>query len=112
MWKKALKSTTPSFIIYDTVVVADSLPHLQNMMDLMDGQYGLNINVTKAKVVVFSKLVPWRAILQINNQVVEQVPSVKYLGALVNENSDPKKGNQIKDRTGQKDIHFHEELPH
>jgi len=29
-------------------------------------------------------------ILQINNQAVEQVPSVKYLGALVNKNSDPK----------------------
>jgi len=41
-------------------------------------------------VVVFSKLVSWGAILQINNQAVEQVPPIKYLGALVNENSDPK----------------------
>jgi len=75
----------------DTVVVADSLPHLQNMMDLIaehSTQYGLHINVAKIKVVVFSKA-PRRAILQINNQAVEQVPSVKYL-ALVNENCDPK----------------------
>jgi len=41
---------------YDTVVVADRVPHLQNMMDLIvEHSTHQHINVAKTKVVVFSK---------------------------------------------------------
>ena len=52
-------------------------------------QYGLHINVNKTKLVVFSKT-PGKTVLRINNKVVEQVSSIKYLGALVNDACDPK----------------------
>lgn len=52
-------------------------------------RYGLHVNVTKTKVVDFSKESN-QDTLQINNNRVEQVSSIKYLGITVNEDSNSK----------------------
>lgn len=76
----------------DTVVIADKLSTLQNMIDRImqySEQFGLFMNVSKTKVMVFSKS-KVNATLKISGDIVEQVSSLKYLGAVVNEQCNPK----------------------
>lgn len=58
----------------DTVVPADSLPHLQSMINRIvehSMQHGLQMNVAKTKIVIFSKTSKL-ATLRINNSVVQR----------------------------------------
>ena len=85
----------------DTIILASSLPTLQRIMDLIvehSEQYDFHMNVSKTKVIVFSKK-PKRVTLRIHNSTVEQVPFLKYLGILVNEQCEPKK--EIRSRVEQ-----------
>ena len=77
----------------DTVVIASSLSELQHLMDAIVGhreRYGLYINISKTKLMVFSKVqIP--AVLRIHNNIVEQVSCFRYLGALVSSSCDSTK---------------------
>lgn len=53
-------------------------------------EYGLHMNTTKTKLMVFSKkFLP--ANLYIKGQLVNQVSTYKYLGCNINDQCDPKK---------------------
>lgn len=76
----------------DTVVIASGLPELQLLMDRIvqhSGRYGLSMNTSKTKLMIFSKT-QIKADLRVCGESIEQVPSLRYLGTLVNQQSDAK----------------------
>lgn len=75
----------------DTVILASSMENLQNLMNLVvthSANYGLQMNIVKTKLVVFSKM-PRQACLLINGDQIQQVPATKYLGVVINRDNDP-----------------------
>lgn len=77
----------------DTVVLASSLPELQLLMDRItqhSESFGLFMNTSKTKVMVFSKREKCVS-LKINDCTVEQVSSFKYLGTNISKQCDPRK---------------------
>ena len=77
----------------DTVLIAESPEDLQAIMDAVvrhSNNNGLSLNVTKTKVLVFSKQRKPVDVV-VNGSRLEQVSSYKYLGAQVNEQCDCKK---------------------
>ena len=77
----------------DTVIIASSLPELQHLIDTIVDyreRYGLYMNISKTKLMVFSKM-QTQAVLRIHNNIVEQASCFKYLGALVSSNCDSTK---------------------
>ena len=77
----------------DTVVLAESAQDLQGLMNQIvrhSENSGLLINTTKTKVMAFTKT-HMRVHLVIDDAVVEQVSSYKYLGSIMNDQCDPKK---------------------
>jgi hypothetical protein len=66
---------------------------LQRLLDAVvekSEPFGLNLNVKKTKVMVFSKKHN-PAVIMVKDEVVEQVPVFKYLGTLADENCDTKR---------------------
>lgn len=75
----------------DTGVISSSLWELQSLMDLIvehSRHLSLHMNTSKTKFLVFSKT-PWPITLRIHGETIAQVSSLKYLGSLVNQQSDP-----------------------
>uniref|UniRef100_A0A8D8LPD3 Craniofacial development protein 2 n=1 Tax=Cacopsylla melanoneura TaxID=428564 RepID=A0A8D8LPD3_9HEMI len=76
----------------DTVLLATNIDDLNNMVNKLSEiskEYGLNINISKTKLMINSKTVN-NAQLQINNTPVELVHHYKYLGFIVNNKCDHK----------------------
>lgn len=74
----------------DTTLISDNLPDLQillNNIQKSSDLYGLNINISKTKIMIISRnKVPYiNAQLVINNNPIERVTSFKYLGAWLTE---------------------------
>lgn len=77
----------------DAAILSDNINDLQFMLDRIvqhSENYGLQINVSKTKLLVFAKT-HINANLLINGNKVEQVNIFKYLGTIVNNQCDPKK---------------------
>ncbi|XP_071580242.1 uncharacterized protein [Temnothorax nylanderi] len=77
----------------DTVVLAENMQDLQNMIDRIvrhSESFGLFMNTTKTKTMVFSKT-HVHAHLIIKGATVEQVSFFKYLGTIMTSLYDPKK---------------------
>lgn len=77
----------------DTIVLAENIQDLQDMMDRIvqcSESFDLSMNTAKTKVLVFSKT-PMHVHLTIKGITVEQVPSFKYLGTIVTNQNYPKK---------------------
>jgi Reverse transcriptase (RNA-dependent DNA polymerase) len=75
----------------DTVVFADSLQSLQDMMNRVtkkSEEYGLRLNTAKTKYMVISKEVIPPGRLTVNNKQIERVNKYKYLGTTVGEQWD------------------------
>lgn len=75
----------------DTIVFADSpqaLQQLINKIARVSKEYGLDINIQKTKIMVISKNKIDNIQLSINNQPIERVPHITYLGTRINENWD------------------------
>lgn len=85
----------------DTVLIASSAQELQNIINSVVSHsetFGLHLNVSKTKIVVFSKT-PISVHLHVKGQAIEQVTSIKYLGANINSQCDSK--NEIRSRIEQ-----------
>lgn len=85
----------------DTVLLAGSLQELQLLVDHVvqhSERYGLYMNGSKTKLLVYSKA-PIKADLMLHGAAVQQVTSLKYLGTTVNQNNDIK--TEIKSRIEQ-----------
>ena len=71
----------------DTVLIADTEEKLQALVQALvraSGERGLNLNVSKTKVMVISKEDDnIEANIRVNGQVLEQVEKYKYLGSVV-----------------------------
>lgn len=77
----------------DTVILAENMHQLQEIMNCIvhhSALHGLQINTTKTKLLIFSKTAVRDEMLYVGGRPIDQVSSYKYLGALVNENNDPK----------------------
>lgn len=90
-----INGTTINNIRYadDTLIMANNLIELQHMMDNVvqhSERFGLQLNVSKTKVIVFAKT-HVAANLYINGEIVEQVAAFKYLGTNINSQSESKK---------------------
>lgn len=73
-------------------MLADNLADLQDLMNRIvrhSEGHGLLMNVSKTKLLVFSKT-NIIANLSINDILVEQVNSFRYLGTIINNQCDPK----------------------
>lgn len=77
----------------DTVIIANDIQELQSIIDSVvhySEMFGLHLNVSKTKLLVFSKT-PINAHLRVKGQTIEQVTSIKYLGANINSQCNPKR---------------------
>lgn len=75
----------------DTVIFADSLENLQILMNRVtesSQRQGLEINITKTKLMIISKSNIPRCHLMINQKPIEQVKKYTYLGTTVNDQWD------------------------
>ncbi|KAJ2952534.1 hypothetical protein O0L34_g6852 [Tuta absoluta] len=76
----------------DTIILATTLEDLQNLVDRVESisaAYGLNINTKKTKFMMVGRIPQTnRSILKVRGQPLERVQSYKYLGCIVNEQSD------------------------
>ena len=52
-------------------------------------QYSLNINISKTKMMIFAKTP--KTTIKVNNRVIEQVESFRYLGTQITQNCERKK---------------------
>lgn len=71
----------------DTDVIAGSLPQLQYLVDLIvqhSQRYGLYLNTSKTKLVIFSKS-QTTVILKIQDDTIEKLQSIRILNALINQ---------------------------
>lgn len=78
----------------DTVVLADKLDDRQNLLNIINEigiGYGLNINVSKIKFVVFSIDPYANATLHVQSDKVKRIISYKFLGAWICDDLDPDK---------------------
>jgi hypothetical protein len=76
----------------DTLIMACTQMELQQIMNAIvqhSETMGLKLNTSKTKMMVFSKK-PVKSELRINNVIIEQVSSLKYLGTILKENYDYK----------------------
>ena len=90
-----INGTTINIIRYadDTVVIANELSALQRIMNSLVQQseeFGLSVNASKTKVMVFSKR-KIQTSLSINGNNIKQISSFKYLGTILDEQCDNKK---------------------
>ena len=71
----------------DTVLIADSEEKLKSLIQALvqsSGEKGLNLNISKTKVMVISKESENpRANISVRGEVLEQVERYKYLGSIV-----------------------------
>ena len=87
----------------DLILLAESASDLQIQMDLLSEyakKWNLEINITKMKVLIFSKSNKTSGIAWcIDNEIVEEVDSYKYLGVIFQKNGSFKKHvNELKDK--------------
>lgn len=76
----------------DTVLIADNEQELQNIINSVvrhSEMFGLYLNISKTKILVFSKT-PRNVHLNVKGQTIEQVTSIKYLGVNINSQCNPK----------------------
>jgi hypothetical protein len=77
----------------DTVLIASNAQELQNIINAVvhhSEMFGLHLNVSKTKTLVFSKT-PINVQVYAKGQIIEQVNSIKYLGTNINSQCNPKK---------------------
>ena len=73
----------------DTVIFAESPEDLQAALNIFEeycSEWKLSINVSKTKIVVFSKRNHNKKKMLLNNEIVEVMDSYTYLGVLFNYN--------------------------
>ncbi len=77
----------------DTVILANNQGELQQMMDRVvqhSEAMGLTLNTKKTKCMVFSKH-PENIVIKVKNEIIEQVPSFRYLGTVITDSCDIKR---------------------
>ncbi|CAH2267750.1 jg15167 [Pararge aegeria aegeria] len=75
----------------DTILIADSLEGLQNIVNSVasvSAEYGININTKKTKFMEISRTPELINSLYLNGQVLERVSKFRYLGTMVDDKGD------------------------
>jgi len=88
-----INGTPINNIRYADDIIVNVVQELQSIIDSVvyySEMCGLHLNVSKTKLLVFSKTLI-NAHLRVKGQTIEQVTSIKYLGANINSQGDPKR---------------------